>query len=70
MKITMRSDDNPDVMIEATEACDLRKLDERIRALQAARRWLAREGKIKRARQAAAAEAAKKAARQQPVKTA
>lgn len=64
MNVTMRSDDGPDVRIEAAECCNLQKLDQHIRTLQAARRWLVREKKIKRQRDAAAAEAAKKAARQ------
>lgn len=64
MKVTLRSDDAPDVMIEANEAVNLRKLDQHIRTLHTARRWLLHEMKIKREREAANAAAAKKAAQQ------
>jgi hypothetical protein len=44
MHVTLRSDDSPDVCV-GTEACNLAKLDQHIRTLQAARRWLLTERK-------------------------
>lgn len=45
MNVMMRSDNIPDVAVSATtwEYCSLAKLDQHIRTLQAARRWLANE---------------------------
>jgi len=60
MRVTMRSDDAPDVGIEANEYVRLQKLGQHIRTLQAARRWLLREMRIERERAAAAAKATKK----------
>lgn len=43
MRVTMRSDDSPDVGIEANEFVCLNRLDQHIRTLQTARRWLKNE---------------------------
>lgn len=43
MRVTMRSDDSPDVGIEANEFVRLNRLDQHIRTLQTARRWLKNE---------------------------
>lgn len=62
MQVTLRSDDNPDVLISANESANLQKLDQHIRTLQTARRWLIRETQIKRSRNAAQAKAQKQQA--------
>lgn len=54
MKVTLRSDDQPDVTLEANEACTLSRLDQHIRTLMTARRWLKKERELKRARELAA----------------
>lgn len=48
MKVTMRSDDSPDVCIEAAGYVNLERLDQHIRTLQVARKWLVAEMKRKR----------------------
>lgn len=50
MQVTLRSDDGPDVLIQASEAVRVQKLDQHIRTLQMARRWLVRENRIRRLR--------------------
>lgn len=51
MKATLRSDSGPDVLIECNECVNvLYMLDQHIRTLQSARRWLAREKAAKRER--------------------
>lgn len=49
VNIMLRSDDMPDVMImaEAWETCTLERLDQHIRTLQAARKWLVEEQRRK-----------------------
>ena len=47
MKVIMRSDNQPDVGIEATEYVQLDRLDQHIRTLLVARRWLKRETDIR-----------------------
>ena len=62
MQVTLRSDDNPDVVLQTgQECCGLKRLDQHIRALQTARRWLAAEIKRRNEhqKQQAAAEKAK-----------
>jgi hypothetical protein len=55
MQVTLRSDDAPDVVINASETVGLQKLDRHIRTLQAAHRWLLRESRIIKERNAAQA---------------
>lgn len=55
MKVTLRSDDTPDVMIEANEWVRLQKLDQHIRTLVTARRWLRKEIMLKNERDRLAA---------------
>jgi hypothetical protein len=55
MQVTLRSDDSPDVIINANECVRLLKLDQHIRTLQTARRWLIRETKLRRMRETAQA---------------
>jgi len=44
MGVTLRPDGRPDVYVqESGDACDLEKLDKKIRALLVARAWLKRE---------------------------
>lgn len=44
MGVTLRADSVPDVyVVDSGTGCTLEQLDKRIRALQAARRWLAEE---------------------------
>lgn len=43
MKVTLRSDENPDVGIEANEFVRLDRLEQHIRTLTVARDWLKRE---------------------------
>lgn len=47
--VLLRSDNAPDVAIAATqwEICDLQKLEQHIRTLQAARKWLIEQQKNK-----------------------
>lgn len=60
MQVTLRSDTIPDVKIETSgEACGLRMLEQHIRALQTAHRWLKKELRLKREREAAAFKAQK-----------
>ena len=57
MNVTLRSDNDPDVVLFASnEICRLRALDQHIRTMQAARRWLAAEMRRKKPREEAAAE--------------
>lgn len=59
MRVTLRSDDSPDVLIEANEAVRLQKLEQHIRTLNTARRWLVRENRIRRQREIAQAKVQK-----------
>lgn len=52
MIVTLRSEDCPDIGIQANEYVRLQKLDQHIRTLQTARRWLAKETRLKREREA------------------
>lgn len=53
MKVIMRSDNAPDVGIEAAEYVNLEKLDQHIRTLHIARKWLFEETKNKQEAEAA-----------------
>lgn len=61
MRVTLRSDNSPDVLLE--QACDccstVAQLDQHIRALQAARRWLGKETTLRAERKVAASKVAK-----------
>lgn len=61
MRVTLRSDDSPDVVLEhGAEVCGIQKLDQHIRTLQTARRWLVRERRLKTEREKKAASKAPK----------
>lgn len=61
MRVTMRSDSIPDVVVENnSESCDVSKLEQHIRTLQISLRWLKREQRLRREREARIAERKKK----------
>lgn len=61
MKVTLRLDDSPDIVLEhGAEVCNIQKIDQHIRTLQAARRWLIRERRLKVEREKKAANKAPK----------
>jgi hypothetical protein len=43
VKVTLRSDNQPDVLLEAGEAVNLLRLEQHIRTLIVARNWLKKE---------------------------
>jgi len=52
MQVTLRSDDSPDVLIvSGNEVCSVSRLDQHIRTLQIARRWLLKERAVKAQRE-------------------
>jgi len=48
VNVTLRSGDNPDIRITIDQYCNLTMLDQHLRALQAARRWLVKERALRR----------------------
>ncbi len=61
MRITLRSEEAPDAYLESTgEPCNLKRLEQHIRTLVAARNWLKRELRLKAEREKAAQKTEKK----------